>query len=77
MIERRILWAAALAACLLLPAAAGVTEEPEMDTSEIGPAVGTEAPDFTLPSVIDGESYTLSEDRGERPVVMVFFRGAW
>lgn len=77
MIVRRMLSAAALAACLLLLSTAAVAEEPEMDAAEIGPAVGAEAPDFTLSSVTDGETYTLSEDRGERPVVMVFFRGTW
>jgi|GEM_PF-1800468 len=40
-----------------------------------GPALGTEAPDFTLPS-IDGREVTLSDLRGQ-PVVLVFFRGAW
>ncbi len=75
MIEKRILSAVGLAACLLLLSTAGMAEEPE--GAEVGPAVGSEAPDFTLPSVTDGETYTLSEDRGERPVVMVFFRGAW
>jgi len=37
---------------------------------------GIPAPDFTLESV-DGNSVTLSEYRGEKNVVLVFYRGYW
>lgn len=68
----RTLGALALAACLWLPAAAQATDAPE----DIGPAVGAQAPDFEL-SDTGGTTHTLSEHREQRPVVMVFFRGAW
>ncbi len=38
--------------------------------------VGQEAPDFTLPDPA-GTDFTLSALRGEKNVLMVFFRGAW
>ncbi len=38
--------------------------------------IGSSVPDFTL-STLDGEHLTLSERRGESPLVLVFFRGAW
>lgn len=40
------------------------------------PAVGDEAPDFSLPSS-DGETVTLSSMRGQKKVLLVFFRGTW
>jgi cytochrome oxidase Cu insertion factor (SCO1/SenC/PrrC family) len=55
-----------------LPAAAAE----EAPGEEIGPAVGTEAPQLTLQSV-DGREVSLSDFRGESPVVLVFFRGEW
>ena len=39
-------------------------------------AVGDEAIDFSLES-IDGESYRLSELRGQKNAILIFFRGAW
>lgn len=39
-------------------------------------AVGDEAIDFTLES-IDGESFRLSDLRGEKNAVVIFFRGTW
>ena len=38
--------------------------------------VGDEAPGFAL-SDLDGESHRLADLRGEKPLVLVFFRGAW
>jgi cytochrome oxidase Cu insertion factor (SCO1/SenC/PrrC family) len=38
--------------------------------------VGQEAPDFTLRSP-DGSSRTLSELRGQKNLVLIFFRGTW
>lgn len=37
-------------------------------------SIGTEAPDFTLPAVSNGQT-SLSEFRGEKNVVLVFLRG--
>ena len=34
--------------------------------------VGEQAPDFTLPTIDRSQHVTLSEHRGERPVVLVF-----
>jgi cytochrome oxidase Cu insertion factor (SCO1/SenC/PrrC family) len=39
-------------------------------------AVGEAAPDFSL-SDHRGGTVRLSSSRGQRPVVLVFFRGAW
>ena len=39
-------------------------------------AVGDEAPDFTLASLA-GPNVTLSDYRGEKDVVLVFYRGHW
>lgn len=45
--------------------------------SEAWIAVGDEAPDFTL-SDSSGKTYKLSDFRGEKPVVLEFFRsGGW
>jgi cytochrome oxidase Cu insertion factor (SCO1/SenC/PrrC family) len=38
--------------------------------------VGERAPDFTLPDA-SGRPVTLTEYRGKKPVVLVFYRGAW
>jgi cytochrome oxidase Cu insertion factor (SCO1/SenC/PrrC family) len=38
--------------------------------------VGQEAPDFTLEAA-DGKPITLSEFRGKKNVVLVFYRGYW
>lgn len=47
---------------------------PPADTGRVG--VGDVAPDFTLVSR-RGERMTLSELRGEKDVVLVFYRGHW
>lgn len=39
-------------------------------------AVGDTAIDFTMQS-IDGETYTLSDLRGEKNAIVIFFRGTW
>jgi len=38
--------------------------------------VGSEAPDISLES-IDGEASSLSAMRGDKNVILVFFRGTW
>ena len=38
--------------------------------------VGQPAPDFTLED-LDGKSITLSDFRGKKTVVLVFYRGFW
>lgn len=39
-------------------------------------ALGDPAPDFTL-ETYRGETLTLSENRGRREILLVFYRGAW
>ena len=39
-------------------------------------AVGTSAPDFSL-ETITGDTLTLSDFRGDKDVVLVFYRGHW
>lgn len=41
-----------------------------------GPAVGSEAPGFTL-EALDGREVSLAGLTDQGPVVLVFFRGAW
>ncbi|MBT4126191.1 MAG: redoxin domain-containing protein [Chloroflexi bacterium] len=54
-------------------AAPDPTEPPLINT----PApVSNLAPDFTLPSV-QGDEYTLSSFRGDKPVAVVFYRAYW
>lgn len=45
-----------------------------LDTGRV--AVGSRAPDFTLESK-DGGTVTLSQFRGRKNVVLVFYRGHW
>lgn len=39
-------------------------------------AIGDVAPDFTLPSY-RGDTLTLSDARGDRDILLVFYRGHW
>lgn len=47
---------------------------PAVDLDRV--VVGVEAPDFTLRS-LSGEIVTLSDFRGRKNVVLVFYRGHW
>lgn len=47
---------------------------PAVDTGRVG--VGDPAPDFAL-ATFRGDTVTLSEFRGEREVLLVFYRGSW
>ena len=47
---------------------------PPLDTGRV--AIGTVAPDFTLEAK-DGGTVTLSQFRGKKIVVLVFYRGHW
>ena len=47
---------------------------PPLDTGRVAP--GTSAPDFTLEAK-DGGTVTLSQFRGKKTVVLVFYRGHW
>ncbi len=78
-------FAAAAAVAVCLAASAGAQGPPKLgpadgaglpplDTGRV--AVGTVAPDFTLESK-DGGTVTLSQFRGKKTVVLVFYRGHW
>ncbi len=47
---------------------------PAIDLERV--AVGTRAPDFSL-QTLDGDTLTLSDFRGVKEVVLVFYRGHW
>lgn len=74
---RRTLLAVTVTAILLsvhLTACAAEMEPTEV--AERGPALGAEAPGFTL-AALDGSEVSLAGLTEEGPVVLVFFRGAW
>lgn len=47
---------------------------PAIDLERV--VVGTEAPDFSL-EALSGDVITLSDYRGKKNVVLVFYRGHW
>ena len=49
------------------------TPRPAAEPGSLIPQAGELAPDFTLPSV-EGESVTLSDYRGQKNVVLLFYR---
>lgn len=54
-----------------------VSGQQESDAPRAAPVgVGDVAPDFTLEDQ-GGRRRTLSAERGQRPVVLVFYRGYW
>jgi cytochrome oxidase Cu insertion factor (SCO1/SenC/PrrC family) len=63
---------------VLLMSAAAITAAPQSASAAQAErvAVGDEAIDFTMES-IDGETYRLSDLRGEKNAVIIFFRGTW
>jgi cytochrome oxidase Cu insertion factor (SCO1/SenC/PrrC family) len=73
----RIALALVLAACVL-PSAPGRTADksPDAPHHRVPVGVGEFAPDFTLPDQ-DGRPHTLSAERGQRAVVLIFYRGHW
>ena len=70
-------WAALGATSLLLVAGAWfnfvVARVPDAPTAL---RVGEQPPDFTLPDAA-GRPVTLADYRGQKPVVLVFYRGYW
>ena len=68
-------------AALLLGAAASAQPGP-IDGADLAPTdlnrvkIGQAAPDFTLQDS-DGKAFTLSDFRGKKTVVLVFYRGYW
>jgi cytochrome oxidase Cu insertion factor (SCO1/SenC/PrrC family) len=78
---RRVSTIAVIAALGLAPALGAQALGPK-DGAGLAPTdtgrvmVGQMAPDFTL-EVYDGSRLTLSEFRGKRHVILVFYRGHW
>lgn len=70
-----------LFALLLLSAPASAQLGPK-DGADLAPTdlnrikVGQAAPDFTLQDT-DGKAITLSDFRGKKSVVLIFYRGYW
>jgi len=76
-----IITAAVLFAILVATAPAAPADPlgrgPEAPKAQAGRIqVGAEAPDFSLES-IDGHAYRLSDLRGEKNALIIFFRGSW
>lgn len=89
--DPRIPGAAALVLAWVVAAFGGVVGcQPEMEAPQLGPAdghglppteiervaVGDPAPDFTLVT-LGGDTLTLSDFRGKKDVILVFYRGHW
>ncbi len=59
------------------PVRLGPVDGRDLPPTEVGRvAVGMEAPDFSLRS-LTGATVTLSDFRGRKDVVLVFYRGHW
>ncbi len=69
-------WAAAGAVAQAGPALGPKDGAGLLPTDLARVAVGSPAPDFTLESK-DGATVTLSSFRGQKNVVLVFYRGHW
>lgn len=72
--------AAALAICLgstTVLAELGPNDSPDLAPTDLNRIkVGQPAPDFSLENA-DGNVMTLSDFRGKKTVVLVFYRGYW
>jgi hypothetical protein len=66
----------AVTALLVAAQPTACAAEKEAEEAERGPALGAEAPGFTL-AALDGSEVSLAGLTAEGPVVLVFFRGAW
>jgi cytochrome oxidase Cu insertion factor (SCO1/SenC/PrrC family) len=79
---RGILFFVALLLALLLSNASIFAQLGPKDTGDFKPTdlnrikVGDMAPDFTLENA-DGKAISLSDYRGKKSVVLVFYRGYW
>lgn len=87
MKKNRRLWFTGLLMLVILPVylqfeVAGQVKPEPKDGANLAPAdlnrvkPGAEAPDFTLENH-DGRTITLSDYRGKKHVVLVFYRGYW
>ena len=79
MLQRRFVMIMAL---LLFPMVAAYAQLGPKDGAKLPPAdlerikAGDPAPDFTLEN-LDGKKISLSDFRGRKNVVLVFYRGHW
>jgi cytochrome oxidase Cu insertion factor (SCO1/SenC/PrrC family) len=71
--------------CMMLPATAATAQNTVLgpkdgagleavDTGRV--TVGSRAPDFTL-AALSGQRISLSDYRGRRNIILVFYRGYW
>jgi len=79
----KILFYVSVLSSLLLPSANGIAAQlgpkdghklPSQDLNRV--KIGDAAPDFTLEDM-DGKKISLSDFRGKKNVVLVFYRGHW
>jgi peroxiredoxin (alkyl hydroperoxide reductase subunit C) len=79
MVYRRLI---ALAIVILITAVPAMAQLGPKDGAGLPPSdlnrvkVGESAPDFTLEN-LDGKTISLSDFRGKKNVVLVFYRGHW
>ncbi len=69
-------WIAISATLLVAPGLLTASLRTEEESASARVVVGQPAPDLEL-SDLEGQNHRLSELRGKKNVVLVFFRGAW
>jgi len=81
--RKAMLVAAYAVVLMMVPLGAGAQQLGPMDGADLSPTdlervgIGDIAPDFTLRAPLDGDVVTLSQYRGLKNVVLVFYRGHW
>ncbi len=80
---RNAMLVAACAGVMMVPVGAGAQQLGPQDGADLSPTdlervgIGDIAPDFTLEAPLDGDVVRLSQYRGSKNVVLVFYRGHW
>ena len=64
-----------LAILIVLWVAASEAQSPPIDTSRIGPGIGTQVPEFSGTDQF-GRTHTLASSLGPQGAMLVFFRSA-
>ena len=78
-----MLVAACAGVMMMVPVGAGAQQLGPQDGADLSPTdlervgIGDIAPDFTLEAPLDGDVIRLSQYRGSKNVVLVFYRGHW
>ena len=75
-IKEMLNWIPIGATLLLAPVALTASAWAGEESASAPVSVGQPAPDLELPDA-NGRNHRLSELRGEKNVVLVFFRGTW